>query len=340
MRTSKIWLPALGVVLAVCASCSSSSNNGFKTTDAGSLDAASPDGSSGGGTAAQACAAYAQASCTQATACSPFTTAVNFGDETTCEQRQALGCMALFGINGSTLTPAALDACAQAVTGETCVQFLDNHQPSACNFLGTLAAGTACGTGSQCLSGYCKLATGSSCGTCATQTSTCTTDADCPSDQLCAQSSCITPVVPPGMCDNKTHLCERTLVCLGEQASDAGVGSCGMAGGAGTPCQDATDCAGGMGIVCDTTAQMCVAAQKATTGQTCGVVNGGLVVCTGGAVCANLMKVNDAGLPVEGTCHPPAADGAPCGTGVNCTLPAVCSAKTFTCTLPDPGSCQ
>jgi len=132
----------------------------------------------------------------------------------------------------------------------------------------------------------------------------------------------------------------RTLVCLGEQEADSGLGACGMPGMVGAACQDDGDCAGGIGIVCDIAQQMCVAAQKATAGQSCGVVNGALVYCTGGAACANLMKVNDAGVPVEGTCHPSAADGAPCGTGVNCTLPATCSPKTFTCTLPNPGSCQ
>jgi hypothetical protein len=338
MRTSMIWLPAsgvvLGVVLGVFAGCSSSSNGGFKTNDAGS-----PDGS-GGITATQACAAYAKASCTQASTCTPFTVAANFGDEATCETRQALGCMSQFGIHGSSLTPANLDACAQAVMGETCVQFLDNHQPAACNTQGTLAAGAACGTGTQCESGYCKLTAGTQCGTCATRTSKCTTDSDCPADQLCSAGNCVTPVAPPGMCDNGAHICVRTLVCLGEQAADSGLGGCGMAGVVGDACQDATDCQGGNGIVCDIATQMCVAAQKATTGQSCGVVNGALVVCTGGDFCSNLMKVNDAGPPVEGTCHPPASDGAPCGTGVNCTLPATCNPKTFTCTLPDPGSCK
>jgi hypothetical protein len=342
MRTSMIWLPVWAVVLAVCASCSSSSNNGFNNPDASSSgDGGSGDGGSGGGGAAmQACAAYAKATCTQANTCSPFTTAVDFGDEVACEQRSILGCTPLFGIHGSSLTPAALSACAQAITGETCVQYLDNHQPSACNFLGTLAAGAACGAGSQCQSGYCKVATGSSCGTCATRTSTCATDGDCPPDQLCSVGQCVTPVSPPGMCNNTSHICVRTLVCLGEQQNDAGLGGCGQAGGVGADCDDPTDCQGGAGIVCDIAQGMCVAALKATTGQMCGIVNGSLVYCTAASVCTNLMKINDAGAPAEGTCHEPAADGAPCGQGVGCTLPAVCSPKTFTCALPDPGSCQ
>jgi hypothetical protein len=338
MRISMNWLPAWGLVLAFCAGCSSSSNNGFKTTDAGLQDGSSSDG---GITAMQACADYAKASCTQANTCAPFSLTVSFGDEATCEQRQALGCTPLLGIHGSSLTPAALDACAQAIMGETCLQYLDNHQPAACNFQGTLAAGAACGAGSQCESGYCKLASGSSCGTCATQTSKCTVDGDCASDTFCYEGPCVTPASPPTMCNNNApNICVRTLVCLGEQEADSGLGACGMPGMVGAACQDDGDCAGGIGIVCDIAQQMCVAAQKATAGQSCGVVNGALVYCTGGAACANLMKVNDAGVPVEGTCHPSAADGAPCGTGVNCTLPATCSPKTFTCTLPNPGSCQ
>lgn len=328
-------------MLAVFAGCSSSSSKGFNPTDGGT----SGDGSGGGLTAMQACADYAKATCTQANTCTPFTTAINFGDEATCESRSILGCMPLFGIHGSSLTPGALDACAQAVMGETCDQYLDNHQPSACNFQGTLAAGAACGSGSQCQSGYCKIGisdagAGLPCGSCATRGTACATDNDCASDQLCAGGQCVTPVSPPGMCNNALKICERTRVCLGEQGSDAGVGSCGQPGGAGAPCQDSTDCAGGNGILCDVAHQMCVAAAKATTGQMCGIVNGSLVLCTAANVCSNLMKIDDAGPPVEGTCHQPAADGATCGAGVGCTLPAVCSPKTFTCTLPDPGSCH
>lgn len=336
MRISISWLPMCGVVLAVSAGCSSSSNNGFKVSDAGPGEG----GSDGGLSAMQACAAYAKATCTQANTCAPFTVTINFNDETTCEQREAMGCAALFGIHGSTLTPTALDACATAISGETCTQYLDNHQPAECDFKGTLADGSACGTASQCSSGYCKLAAGSSCGTCAMRTGTCATDADCPSDQLCAGTTCVTPVTQTGMCDNGMHICQRTMVCLGEQMNDSGLGGCGTPGGVGAACQDAEDCKGGVGIVCDTTAMMCVQAQTAATGASCGIVGGALVYCTGGDVCANLMKVNDAGLPVEGTCHLPAADGAPCGNGIGCTEPAVCSPKTLKCTLPDPGSCM
>jgi hypothetical protein len=338
MRTSVIWLSAWGIVLAICTGCSSSSNKGFTPTDGGS-------GSEAGVSAMQACADYAKATCTQANTCTPFTTTVNFGDEAACEQRSILGCMPLLGIHGSSLTPEALDACAQAVTGETCVQYLDNHTPTACNFQGTLTAGEACGSGSQCQSGYCKIGvsdagTGVPCGVCATRGTACSSDNDCASDQLCAGGQCRTPMTPPGMCNNALQICQRTTVCLGEQESEAGVGTCQPPGMAGAPCQDSGDCAGGNGILCDVAHQKCVAATTATTGQMCGIVSGSLVVCSAGSVCTNLMKINDAGLPVEGTCHEPAADGAPCGMGVGCTLPAVCSPKTFTCTLPNPGSCQ
>jgi hypothetical protein len=248
--------------------------------------------------------------------------------------------MPLFGIKGSTLTPAALEACAQAITADTCAQTLDNHQPSACNFVGTLAAGAACGVGSQCASGYCKLAAGSKCGTCATQTTKCASDGDCANDTICGPiGTCVTPVVPPGQCDNATHICERTLVCLGEQMNDAGLGGCGKPGETNAACQDDGDCNGGIGFVCDLATQTCVQAQKATAGQSCGVVGGSLALCTGGASCSNLMKVNDAGA-LEGTCHPAASDGTPCGAGVDCLLPSVCDSKTLKCTLPDPGSCQ
>jgi hypothetical protein len=347
VRASIIWLSAAGLALAACTSCSSSSGKGFAGSSSGGD---SGSGSSSGGSNVslmQACQDFAHATCTQANTCSPFTTAIAYGNETTCEARSLLACMPLVGPNGSSLTAGGIEQCAQAITPETCAEFLDNNQPSACNFQGTLGEGAPCGTGSQCSSGYCRLALGSTCGTCATRAgagqagpdggAACVSDADCQANLLCAAGQCVAAAMS-GMGCSATQPCLRTLACIATSA-DAGTGTCQtpvMVGGA---CINATDCDGATGAVCDTTKKMCVAAGQAMATQSCGIVNNQLVYCTGGSICGNFMKVDDAGLPVVGTCHQPAADGAKCGTGIGCTLPALCTSGAV-CTLPNPVNCH
>jgi hypothetical protein len=334
MRASTIWVSAAALALTACASCSSSSNG----NGGGSHDAGGTTVDSGGGVSVmQACAALAKAECTQFSTCTPFTTSVLYGDETTCEQRAVLACMPAIGATGSTLTATQVAQCAQAVTAETCEQFLDNDQPSACSYVGSLAAGAACGTDSQCQSGYCRLAVASTCGTCATRAQAgqtgpdggppaCVTDADCAATLLCAAGVCAAPAATGAACSAQQP-CQRTLACIS--------GKCATPVPVGGTCTSPTDCDGAHGAACNTTTKpnKCVAVGTATSGQPCGVVNMGLTECTGGASCGNVNTM------LQGTCHQPAADNGLCGPDIACMAPALC-ATSARCTLPNPANCH
>jgi hypothetical protein len=284
----------------------------------------------------QACVDFANAECMQLQTCTPFALTLGYGDETTCAQRAMLACMPALGAYGSTLTATQVDQCAQAVAAETCVQFLDNDQPSACTYLGSLSSGATCGTDSQCQTGYCRLGLNSTCGACATRAQAgqvgpdggapaCATDADCAATLLCNGSGvCTAPTALAGTCSAQQP-CQRNLACIG--------GKCATPVPVGGACTAITDCDGAHGAACNTNTKMCIAVGTATTNQACGIVSGGLTDCTASGVCSNLSAMG------QGTCHQPAPDNSPCGPGIGCLAPALCT-SSLRCTLPNPASCQ
>ncbi len=331
MRGSTVWISGAALFLAACTSCSGAGSG----SDGGSA-ASGGGGSSGGGISlARACADFARATCMQASTCTPFTQALAYGSEATCEQRAVLACMPIVGAAGSSITPAGIESCAQAIQGETCVEFLDNTQPSACNFAGTLAAGSACGTDSQCQSAYCRLTPGTTCGKCQDRAGAaqagpgggpaCLGDTDCQANLLCAAGQCVSPAMAGGACSAQQP-CIRTLACIS--------GKCATPVPVGGACAAVTDCDGASGAVCDLTRKpgVCVAIATANAGQSCGLMGGMLTACTAASTCDNLANM-------VGTCHQPAADNAPCGPGVGCMLPALCTTSAK-CTLSDPANCR
>jgi hypothetical protein len=318
-------LTSMALAVPACGSCSSSS---------ASPDAGQGTGDLRAGSLMQACAEFARAECTQVATCTPFNMTLTYGDETTCEQRAVLACMPAIGAAGSTLTRAQVEQCAQAVKAETCEQFLDNDQPSACTYTGSLPVGAACGTDSQCNTGYCRLGLGA-CGTCAVRAQagqaaldgglpSCFTDSDCVATLVCAMGVCVGPS-PAGAACSLQQPCQRTLACIG--------GKCAAPVPVGGACTFPTDCDGAHGAACNTNTRTCVAIATATSGQPCGIVNGGLTDCVGGATCGNVNPT------LQGICHQTAADNAPCGPDIGCMAPAVCAAGAR-CTLPNPAVCH
>lgn len=349
MRAGGLLLSAAAILLAACASCSSSSSKGgfggSSSSGGGSSGSSGGSGGSSGGSgsssgsgvsAAQACQDMATAACMQLNNCTPFGLTVAYGDAMTCAQRLVLGCTPMVGASGAMVTGEQIDQCAQAIMGETCQEWLDNSQPSACSFMGSLAAGSACGTGAQCQSGYCRLAPGSVCGSCAARAgagqtapdggAACVVDSDCAATLLCGGGTCVAPGMMGAACGMKQP-CSRTLACIG--------GTCKTPIAAGQPCTNATDCDGSKGVACDTMNKKCVRIGTAGAGQACGFINKVLTECTAGATCANIM---DGGL--MGTCHPPAADGSLCSLDLGCMAPAICTAGAARCSLPNPSSCH
>ena len=326
VRASLLLLIAAALAMPACGGCS---NPG------GAPDAGPSAAETHATSLAQACAAFARAECTQVSACTPFNLTLTYGDEATCEQRAVLACMPAVGAAGSTLSATQVEQCAQAVKAESCEQFLDNNQPSACTYTGSLALGATCGTDSQCVTGYCRLGLPGACGTCATRAQagqgwtdggrpSCLSDADCVATLVCAMGVCVGPA-PAGAACSLQQPCQRTLGCI--------AGKCAPPVPVGGACTTPTDCDGAHGAACNTNTRTCVAIATVTTGQVCGIVNGGLTDCIGGATCGNVSAT------LQGTCHQPAADNAPCGPDIGCMAPAVC-APNARCTLPSPAACH
>lgn len=312
------------VVLASCGACSSSNAQHVEGDAEPELVADK------GPSASQSCQVYAAAFCGRLQACTPWLLRVAYGDEVTCGLRAAKGCMPALSANGSKVTPSLMIACASAIEAQSCDEALDNPQPSACDLPGMLPLWAPCGASSQCATGYCKMSSGV-CGTCTQHvgaTQVCSVDADCSATLVCHMGTCVGPGIAGAPC-GPTSACMRTLTCIG--------GKCAAPVPAGGPCTAPTDCDGAHGAYCNLQTKTCATTQIATTGMSCGLVtsDGGttVVACASGESCGNLSPKG------QGTCHPAAADGAPCGPDIACLAPAVCS-PTARCTLPNPAFCH
>ena len=316
-----LMLGASVVVLAACGSCSSSSAGSSEDAGAEATVEAGPSPT-------QACTQFATALCASIESCTPFALQVSYGDTSTCVERVTLACTPAFMVTGTQATPAQMESCAAAVQAETCDEAMDNPQPSACNVPGSVPLTGACGSDAQCQSGYCKPTSGSLCGTCAAHVgagSACTVDADCSATLVCNNATCIGPL-PVGSACSSTQPCLRDLTCIASK--------CATPLTLGQACAAATDCDGKHGLYCDTKKKVCAQTQVAAAGQPCGIVSGNLTACGGGASCANISSTTG-----QGTCHPPASDGAPCGPSISCMPPAVCTSPAR-CTLPNPSVCH
>ena len=311
------------VALSSCGSCSSSSDQGAPGGDAAAGSAPGVDLTP---SASKACLTYATAFCGRLDACAPFFLQASYGDVVTCAQRAAKGCMPALSAGGSQVTPSQMETCAAAIEAQSCDEALDNQQPSACDVRGALPLLSACGVGSQCASGYCRLTSGL-CGICAEHvgaTAACLVDADCSATLVCNLGACVGPSVAGAPC-GPTAPCMRTLTCR-----DA---KCQTPVSVGGTCTAPTDCDGAHGAFCNAKTQTCAQTQLVPTGHPCGLVGGEVVGCAGGESCGNLTAAG------QGTCHPTAVDGAPCGPDIACIPPAVCTA-TARCTLPNPAVCH
>ena len=316
----------LAVVLVACGSCGGGGSNGNGSSGGGDDGGGAEAAVEAGPSSTQACTDFAAALCGRLEACTPAALQIAYGDVGTCTTRSAILCSAGLAAPGTQATPAQMEACAAAVAAETCDESLDNPQPSACDIPGAVANGSVCGSHSQCQSGYCKPTMGTLCGTCAGHagaSAQCTADIDCQATLICNNGSCVGPAAAGATCGT-TAPCMRTLACLN--------GKCAAPGGAGASCTASTDCDGARGFYCNTQTKQCTQTQFVSSGQPCGIVSNNIAVCTASETCVNIVNA-------AGTCHQVAADGAPCGPGIGCLPPALCSA-TARCTVPNPSVCH
>jgi hypothetical protein len=320
--------------------CSGSTAGGISGGDVGGS-------SSGGGlTAQQACQDRAHALCTRYAGCAPERILVLYGDEPTCEARNASNCTNALSAPSTANTPAATEACAQAYAGWSCTDFIDNENlPTACAPRnGSVAGGGACGFNGQCQSGFCAIAPTSLCGTCATPPAagdSCAQLTSCGPGLVCTTDTmtCVVLAAQGAAC-GKGAPCGDGLYCVGEQPTKEVQGSCQPAveqlGGACDPTgQTGPGCDRNQLLTCDVPTKQCATIAVGVGGQPCGTndVNGQTALCSGNGLCIG----SSTGTP--GTCTAAAADGAACDTqnGPGCQLLARC---VVTSDGETAGTCQ
>jgi hypothetical protein len=295
-------------------------------------------GGGGAGTVEQTCNDIAAVGCERSSTCTPFLFRVGSGDLSTCVQRSRASCVNAFAAPGTGLTPAAAAPCIAALRSISCTDLLRGATPAACTpIAGTRANGAACFEGSQCMSAFCMVAQGTTCGTCQprpTAGGPCAANRACGAGLLCNPANvCVAPAQLGSPCSPPMNPCGAGLNCLS--------GTCQSAPAAvGAACTATNPCDFLQGVVCGPM-MTCIALGSVAAGQSCGVVGMNLVVCT------NSNCAGTSATMRQGTCQAYAADGAPCNTmagptcepGLTC-VPSSGAMGPGTCRRPGQPACM
>jgi hypothetical protein len=303
-----------------------------------------------GVSAAQACADNAHQRCLQLQACSTADLQLRYGDEGTCETRETYSCTEALAepLNGN--TAAAIEACAGAYAGWACDDYLNDQSiPPACQQqLGPVIDGGPCAIDGECATGFCAIAPGSPCGTCAAvpvagascaQLTSCGPTLACTADTF----ECVVFGVRGDAC-GRGAICGIGLSCVGADLTTGPHGTCQIAGDTmGAACDPSAKtgpgCDRNAGLVCNSMSKTCQPVVIAPTGQPCGDdVGGQPVYCQANGVCSGATAT------MPGTCAAAAADGAACdwADGPGCVIPARCvgnGGTTGTCQYSGDQSC-
>ena len=313
--------------------------------DAGQADTGPVDAGTSPGTA---CGDVAHARCARLDSCSNGTlVTVRYGDTATCESREKASCLASLAAPSAGGTPDTVEACARALPGEGCSDFLDTNPVAVCVARsGGLENGKPCAFSGQCTSTYCSVDTGGLCGVCAAvpaQNDSCGKTADCGNrgGLVCANNVCVAHGALNAQCDSAAP-CGPGLTCVG--SSTTVKGTCQASGvKAGDTCdpkhQTGAGCDKNLGLTCDTTAKTCVTVTLVGAGEVC---DNKLIDCKAGAACVVPSGAS------QGTCVAAANDGEACDTGAgpSCLPTARCvwtssdGGTAGVCTLPDGTACK
>ena len=310
-------------------------------TDAVVVDAAIDDAATDSATpvtAEVACGSYALAHCTERDRCSSNTnTALVYGDFSTCVVREKVLCEQKLIANGHTHTPENVNACAASLASQSCEDFWNVVETSACAFVaGTIANGGACAFSEQCASMWCAVARGVVCGTCQDAPTAGTSCAlvPCGPGEVCTAAQTCAPVVTTaGASCDAANPCGAGLSCSGA----AGSLTCQLAGNSsGVTCDAAArlapSCDSHLGLYCNTSANQCAGVVSGTSSSSCSASDPSLV-CGAASACTG-----------AGTCSVVANDHHACNVtnGPTCVAPSVCamSGDAGVCQFPSALSCH
>ncbi len=290
----------------------------------------------------QACLDNAKAQCAKLDECRQNGVANAYGAMGACVSRMHDNCVTSHMAPGTGNTADATEACATALPGESCQDFLQGNPVAACaQKTGSLGDGTACAYNAQCTSGFCAVPKGSLCGACAPVPAAgdpCDTVASCGPDKTCTPMQTCQPwVAAGGACDGKTEVCAPGSSCVIPAMATMGTCHADAASLAAT-CdfkrQTGPACDANAGLYCANT-NACIAVSYVAAGSACGAMKGTADdVCTNGSSC------------FAGTCLALAAEGGACdlAAGPGCMNPGRCvvsgGGTAGTCALPDPSQCM
>lgn len=297
-----------------------------------------------------ACTDIAQARCDRFTACSSTAIQTRFGDAASCVAQLKANCVAGLEAPNNANNTTHTEACATAIAGWACPDYLDNDSPpAACaQVMGTAATGAACVVAGQCQTGFCAIAPGSACGVCAalpkagdacTALTTCGVGLTCTSDT----KMCVAFAAANAACGAGAP-CGAGLVCVGANAATSTQGTCQAAATTtGATCDPAlktgTGCDRNAGLVCNSTSKTCQPATISPDGGACGSVD------HQSALCENGTCVGASGA-TPGTCIANAGEGEACDTaqGPNCEAGTRCivaaGTTAGTCENTDAAACK
>jgi hypothetical protein len=306
---------------------------------------ATADGGDAGIGVARACADSAFARCSLLESCSKAALAFRFGDLVTCQGLYRESCTNINTAPSSGQTAAGVEACVPDLEGSnpkwSCGDYLfvQNPPPDCQQPSGALADGAACALPQQCKSGFCSVALGKMCGTCAPalqQGDSCAGLTTCPRTLSCdpVTQKCENYVSMGGAC-SPGLLCAAHLTCVGYSAQTNAPGTCQLAAMGGACSFEGAGCDMFAGLACNAQTQTCATASIGMPGSACGLVANQQAYCSTSGDC------------FEGACRAAAREGEPCdlASGPNCIALTQCIVEADggtagTCQVPSASNCR
>jgi hypothetical protein len=309
------------------------------------LDAATTatDAGDAGINVSSVCADQAYARCTRLQGCSSTALQIRFGDVRACEAVFQAICTNNLTAASTGATTATVELCAKAVPDWGCTDYVFNlNAPPACQVqTGALANGAPCGVNSQCQTGFCAIAPGKECGSCASVPAagdSCAQLVTCGTTLACSAvtQKCITFAQIGDPCSN-AQPCADGLTCVGFSAQAGTTGTCKTATStSGAACDFlGAGCNQFAGLSCNAQTQLCDTAQVVAAGSACGLVANRMAYCAASGTCT------------AGACVAASALGGPCdlANGLGCIDNTRCivsadGGTAGTCQVPSAISCH
>jgi hypothetical protein len=268
------------------------------------------------------CANSAAAQCDYLARCLPVFLGTQFGDVAGCMAGVRLICEGYATWPGVGWTPEKFDQCNEHIQQAACAGLRGLGGGPCANVPGTLARGTACVDGSQCVTGYChRMGSTNDLPACGTCSEALCGPAVCKAGEGCVVSSgalrCA-EIQAEGTACTSESLCETGLSCLG--------GVCTKSRNDGESCMSTADCNELQELTCAD--RICRRPSIVDIGASCSIGDR----CARSGICRT-------GASQSLTCVAPLPNGAPCrlDRGDICTSPSICLSGA--CRLPAEVTC-